>query len=398
MLPVLQHVRQLGLQALVSDHGDVVHLTDMHHERGEWAVKNQAAVLIDCENIAATYADSLQCFLLTDLLQQHACVDVLDLFGNEIALRHWQAVDLAYPFQYHVNQEGRNAADRLMQEEALTLANRGVRFLYLVSNDGGFAPTMSKLRANGLRVISLGNTLSHKLKTASSGFHMLSKHENVAETTSTFSQKADNVQGEQFMNDTPKSQDPFAFGITDSPSPESIQQALNLLYRRSTLPDYFPRLLNLFVEQTFRTLCLTEPESEMGCPSQSPSDAVEVLEAVEVDPLFQQVLLIGGGAQEQWRTVRTFAKRCDYAYMCGKEEAKIALGVYPQAFQTDLVNEHIKEKIARWHLSFSDIPLNYRSFFTSPLSVSEAEQVIMRRWYRCGFGITPNLEERRREI
>ena len=109
ILPTLRHFRPFDMQAIASDHGNSI-----HNERGERAVNNQAAVLIDCENIAITYADSLRCFLLTDVLQHHACVDVLDLFGKDSILRLWQMMDLAYPLQCHTNQEGKNAASSRM--------------------------------------------------------------------------------------------------------------------------------------------------------------------------------------------------------------------------------------------------------------------------------------------
>ncbi|MBA2680133.1 MAG: NYN domain-containing protein [Ktedonobacteraceae bacterium] len=333
----------------------------------------QAAVLIDGENIAASYVQSLHNFLLADLPQQQALVQELDLFGKDDVLRHWQAISLAYPFHSHTHNGGKNAADHAMQQEALALADHGVRLFYLVSNDGGFAQIVRNLRTRGCHVICLGNALSRKLKAACNDFFILIKSTDSINVIRSSDASTHSSQGEQPMNHT--------FVLRDD-----SQTAIQLLYQSPFLPAYFPRLLHLFVEQTFRALCLTEQESEMTHPVPLPADYAEMLEALAADPLFQRFLGDGGTLQQR-QAVLAFAQRCDYIYERAHNEAKSAFQAYPQTALTDLVKEDVKERLTHWHHPNPfDVPEKYRhAYQVIPISTEAAEQVVMQRWYHRGF-------------
>lgn len=344
--------------------------------------QKQAVVLIDGENIAVRYAHSLHHFLLADLPKQQAYIQELNLFGKDTILRPWQAVSLDYPFRSHINAGGKNVTDHAMQQEALALADRGISLFYLVSNDGGFTLTVSNLRARGCHVICLGNALSRKLKRACSDFFILMKRTDVIRPSDAHLHHS---QGELLMNTflLREDYDPFAV----SPS-NDIQTAIQLLYQSPCLPDYFPRLLHLFLEQTFRALCLTEQESEMTYPGPLPADSAKLLEALTIDPLFQQFLREGNPLEQQLKAVLAFAQRCEFIHGHAYSEAKSAFQAYPQtAVFTDLVKECVRERLNHWHQTNSfDAPEKYRqAYCVIPRSTSEAEQVVMQRWYRRGF-------------
>src|SRR5947207_10538150 len=125
-----------------------------------------AAELVDSENISPRYASDLHQVLNNEAQHGMSLVARL-LLGNPQSLGAWSGAIQQYHFQAKTHHGGRNAADHLLQDEALKLARQGVRRFYLVSNDGGFASTASLLRLQGCQVIGFGNSHAARLLQAS---------------------------------------------------------------------------------------------------------------------------------------------------------------------------------------------------------------------------------------
>ncbi|HEV2662119.1 MAG TPA: NYN domain-containing protein, partial [Ktedonobacteraceae bacterium] len=106
------------------------------------------AVLIDAENVSCTLAPSIMAEAKKQGMTTRPYV-----YGRKEALKGWQGAISTFSMQVRTHEGGKNAADRLLLQDAHALfEQQGVRDIYVVSNDGGFAPHISILRVAGCQV------------------------------------------------------------------------------------------------------------------------------------------------------------------------------------------------------------------------------------------------------
>jgi uncharacterized LabA/DUF88 family protein len=126
------------------------------------AVTGNWALLIDGENVAASYAE--------EILSVHPeAFSVRRVYGNLKALSGWPL----RPELKVINTEvGRNSADILLTIEAMMLALAGTRDFVIVSGDGGTIHLVRHLRERGCRVVVVaGANASPALRAA--GHHFI---------------------------------------------------------------------------------------------------------------------------------------------------------------------------------------------------------------------------------
>lgn len=121
------------------------------------------ALLIDSDNISATYINSI-----LDELSQYGVVSYKRIYGdwNSNNSKKWRAVLSEYalqPMQQFANIKGKNATDSFMIIDAMDiLYSNTVDGFCLVTSDSDFTRLAARLRESGKIVIGMGESKTHK--------------------------------------------------------------------------------------------------------------------------------------------------------------------------------------------------------------------------------------------
>jgi hypothetical protein len=352
--------------------------TLVDEERRRRIMRILAALLIDAENISPRHATCVHQILARET-QHGVSLVARVLIGNTQALAAWSLASHGSHFETRTHQGGRNAADRLLRDEAFSLAGQGVEHFYLVSNDGGFTAIASMLQLAGRQVIGLGTLQAAKQwKDRCDRFFLLGTHPAQvggapAQTLEKALRVSRQIQGERMESFS--SLDGLSF-----PDAEKTREALRTIYGAATLPPLFTRLLFLLLQHTFTALCLTEQEAH--CVEQwSASWDVEVLTTSLRDPVINEILEQESDLRTTWQALTAFAHRCRDAYEQGRTAARQAFPHLPRARGSVLSQEHLASLQATFH--YRAMPEEASSAY--PGYTPEAEHQILLRWFRRGY-------------
>lgn len=335
-----------------------------------------AASLIDGENISPKYADDL--YQIFSHEKQHGVSIVARLLiGNPQALKAWSSAAYSHHFQTRTHEGGRNAADYLLRDEALKLAQQGVKRFYLVSNDRGFAGVAGLLQTWGCQVIGLGTaTAAKQWRESCDLFAFLGTAPNIigAAIADAFERHS----FEFFQGDI---MEPFS-SLDPLPLPdgEKTREALQAIYGSATQPPLLTNLLFLFLQHAFTALCLTEQESMLPERWSARWDR-EILVTTPRDPIISVLLEQDSRLRSTWQTVTAFAYRCSEAYEQGRAAARLAFPGFPRHCVSALQQEHLATLEASWryHAAPEHAQCAYPGF------TPDAEQKVLLRWFRRGY-------------
>jgi uncharacterized protein (TIGR00288 family) len=121
------------------------------------------ALLIDSDNISATYIDNI-----LDELSQYGIISYKRIYGdwNSTNSKKWRAVLSDYalqPMQQFANVKGKNATDSFMIIDAMDiLYSNTVDGFCLVTSDSDFTRLAARLRESGKTVIGMGESKTHQ--------------------------------------------------------------------------------------------------------------------------------------------------------------------------------------------------------------------------------------------
>ena len=335
-----------------------------------------AAELIDGENISPKWAGDLHHVLHNEA--QHGVEFVIRLIvGAPQALRAWGDSITTYQIQARTHAGGKNAADELLQQEALSLANQGVCRFYLATNDGGFAGTARRLCYKGCQVVGFGNAhAARRFKEACTVFSVLgSNPTKLAATLLALTWPSqDCLPGRRGGSMSQQAS-------TES-TPITLQEMFHMIYGSKSLPVSLSKVLSTLLQHTLTALCLTEQDSEL-VSKWSPDDDAEMFEACAHDPIIAFILGRHADLETQWQAVQAFAHRCNEAHEQGRAAARHAFPHFPRQCVTALHRQHLADLLLTWRYNPYDAPPKTQQAY--PGYTPEAEHTTLLRWFRRGY-------------
>lgn len=304
------------------------------------------------------------------------------IVGNPLSLGAWYGAIHQYHFQTKTHRGGKNAADHILQDEALKLARQGVRRFYLISNDGGFASTACFLRFQGCQVIGFGNYhAARQFQASCDVFSALGADpDKIATTLAVLNQKA-----RGFAHSKGGTMGPFSSSPLDAlslPDTEKTREALQAVYGSAKQPPLLTNILSLFLQHTFTALCLTEQDNDFPRQWSAGEDA-EILTTGTRDPIISVILEQDVSLRNTWHSVKAFAWRCNEAYQQGRAAARHAFPYFPRSHLNALQQEHLATLLKTWrynpHAASPEAQPSYPGY------VPETEQCVLQRWFRRGY-------------
>lgn len=334
-----------------------------------------AAVLIDGENISPTWAPDLH-RVLDQETQRGVSLVARILAGNAQALGAWSGVIDFWHFQTRTHGGGKDAADWVLKEEALQLAQQGIARFYIVSNDGGFASLADLLRTRGCQVVGFGTLFAaSRWQIACDLFLLLGEElERAAIELAALNQRARAV-SISFGGSMGSSVD------TIFVSHEQTQEALKSLYGSTSQPPMLTAILHLFLGHALTALCLSADDEPINTWS-AHDDAQTLIEGTR-DPLINFILEQDATLQKYWKAVQAFATRCDDAYEQGRTAAQSAFSHFPRHCFHTLHQENLVRLLSTWRYNPHAAPTE--ALPTYPGYRPEAEQAVLQRWFHRGY-------------
>jgi hypothetical protein len=342
----------------------------------------RAAVLVDAENVSGKqHVLDVHQFLQTTCVWYQASIQEFAVHGNIQTHQRWKHPD--YLISYYQHSGGKNAADEQIHQHALTLTEQGVSLFYLVSNDKYLATVADQLEARGCSVFCLGTSLAARVLRRRADFFRLDERITLVRrgitTTDLLPQGA--TMTKSYYPSTATS------SFEHLTLQERVEQALQMVYQSTILPDVYARFLSLLLELSVQNLCFQEQKGVWII--RNPAEATTLLKDIEQDPLLS--LCITAEVRAQWDAISAFAKRCEYAYTCGREEGYRIVDRAPHIAITALLQAQTEKKGGDWeHQLFTELPDEQQRFFRH---IDETERPIWLRWY--GQGMEQGAREKR---
>jgi uncharacterized LabA/DUF88 family protein len=135
-------------------------------------MKARLCVLIDGENVQASYWDAIRQFA-----EEHGTITSCRVFADfsEGHRKKWIAVARYHSLQPVMQLSGNNTCDIAITVAAMDAAHTGkIEGVCLVSSDKDFTPLVHRLRTGGVRVFGLGESkTAESLRKACTDFHVL---------------------------------------------------------------------------------------------------------------------------------------------------------------------------------------------------------------------------------